>query len=339
MGVNRIAVRGLLRRVPLLAVAVAGIVTIVGSGGALDIGCVFPPCTKPSPSVEVEPTRLTTSVGGSVVFQAVSSNVSNPSYQWCRRPPGSQTCTEIPGATGETYTAAGLNLADDRARYHAILITGSAKIRSSSSGEVSVSPWPGVVFQDGEFQASDWSAAAIASLTGTGVSYTVTRPTGGGNPGAFRSVQYEISAAGVGTVAVSHLAVGAIYDPAVQGAIYAIDFTEDCVVEAGDHNYTMPMIQQAGRTFVPFGWQPRTCTSSQWSAVAPRFSLVAAEFSVINSPPCGTGETCPDFSASGAPITLGLVSGARVSYPDVLPIGTASHGFDNWRATVWRKWR
>jgi hypothetical protein len=70
----------------------------------------------PTLKVEAIPSLVTATVGGSVVFRArLDTSLSAPSFQWCRRPPAGGACADILGATGDSYTAAAVNLADDGA--------------------------------------------------------------------------------------------------------------------------------------------------------------------------------------------------------------------------------
>jgi hypothetical protein len=128
----------------------------------------------------------------------------------------------------------------------------------------------------------------------------------------------------------------AVYDPAVHGAIYLIDFGEDCINSASSNlaPYTTPMIEQAGRRFVATK-SARPCVATTWSAVR-RSSLGTEDFELASGPACATGETCPDLSGSAAPIRFGLVGGAELSGGLVPPVQTG-HGFDNWTVTVWRR--
>jgi hypothetical protein len=98
------------------------------------------------------------------------------------------------------------------------------------------------------------------------------------------------------------------------------------------------MIQQGGRRFVAGSVARRGCALDTWQAVLVRPSLGPGDFVLVDGPACGAGEVCPDFSASGAPVGLGLVSTAALT--SGLPPGTVAqfaHGFDNWRVTVWRR--
>lgn len=336
---------GLAQRGVRFAIVAAGIVTVVGSGVGDwgDWGCIPfdapcpgdgypipPPYTLPS--VKVLPWRATTTVGGSVVFKAVPSDANAPTYQWCRIPAAGGNCETIPGATGESFVVAGVNLSDDGAQYVVRMTSGITV--SAVTAPLAVSPMPGVVFQDGDFLPADWTASAIVSPTQGGPTYNVVRPATGGNPGAFVSVELDMPQ-GPSSVRVIHASRLAVWDPAAQGAIYTIDFTEDC--RAGTTAYqphTFAMIQQAGRTYIANS-TINHCESSEWESATDRSSLDAASFTRIDGPACGTGESCPDFTASGTPIRLGLASSVRLSSGKFA--GTAAHGFDNWRATLWRR--
>jgi hypothetical protein len=94
------------------------------------------------------------------------------------------------------------------------------------------------------------------------------------------------------------------------------------------------MIEQAGRRFVASA-SVMYCSATRWTAVR-RASVGAADFELVDGPACISGEACPNFSASGAPIRLGLVGGAELSSGLVPPVQTG-HGFDNWKVTVWRR--
>jgi len=50
------------------------------------------------------------------------------------------------------------------------------------------------------------------------------------------------------------------------------------------------------------------------------------------NPPCAAGESCPDFSATAAPMRFGYW---RISYG--MTGDTIAHGIDNWKVTVWRR--
>jgi hypothetical protein len=326
----------------LACIAVAGLVTIVGSGGGGDAPqCSFfsnvcNPTVGPSPPplyATIGPRRVAVQVGGTVVF-VVESNVDQPAYQWCRLPAGASVCTEIAGATDATYRLAGANLSDDGATFR-VTVTGTNGTTWAVSS-VAVSSMPGVMFQDGEFLDADWAVTTIAMPSQDGPTASVARAATGGNPGAFRVSTYQLPSV-QSSVRVFYSAVSAGYDPAVQGAINVIDFAEDCINSSSSNlmSYTVPMFEQAGRRFIASRSEV-FCAARSWTA-ARRSSLGAEDFELVDGPACAAGESCPDFSGGGAPIRLGLVGGAdNRSGGVVLPVQT-SHGFDNWKVTVWRR--
>jgi hypothetical protein len=63
-------------------------------------------------------------------------------------------------------------------------------------------------------------------------------------------------------------------------------------------------------------------------------SLAAQDFVLLDGPACGAGDSCPDFSASAAPLRFGFV---RNSQALAGVAGTIAHGIDNWKVTVWRR--
>ena len=323
-----------------LAIAAGGIATIVGSGGV-----PFDPWGS-CPSylcqeyvwVTLEPHRQTAQIGGSVTFRGVASGTATfQQYQWCRLAPGSSTCVVIPGATGSALTVQNATLADDQARY-TVTVSGSGT-SDSDSGQLLVSTTPAVVFEDGEFLEAGWAWSGFVGFAqGTPSSaLRVTRPTVGGNPGAYRAIEYG-PLSSVDRMFATHIAQAATYDPGQLGAIYSIDFRAECRGLSGDgvRMSVRPLLRQGARTYAGDFVYEQECGAPGWNFDSGRGSMVASNFDqILNGPPCGAGETCPDFSAAGAPITFGMYTvNDRV---DAGPTGVASHGVDNWRVSVWRR--
>ena len=201
--------------------------------------------------------------------------------------------------------------------------------------QLAVSAMPGVIYQDGDFLDTDWAVSAVAVPPQGGPTASATRATSGGNPGAFRAAEFVLLRV-PSSVRIFYGALSATYDPATLGAVYRMDFAEDCINNSIGSlaPYTAPMIEQAGRRFVP-SLGVMYCFSATWAAVR-RSSLMAQDFELVDGPACGAGELCPDFSTAGAPIRLGLVGGASLT-SGLLPPVQAAHGFDNWKVTVWRR--
>ena len=338
MGAERFLLRRWARRGLLWAIGAGGIAAIVGSGGGgWWVDCPSSICQL-FVWVEVEPPRQTTHVGQTVTFRAVDSGtVSAQHYQWCRYAPGSSTCAPIAGATGSTLTIPNVNLADDQARYE-VTATASGATGRTDSAQLLVSTAPAVVFEDGEFLDLGWSWSGFVG-NGQGVpssSVSVSRPIAGGNPGAYRAVEYGPLSVG-NRMSAMHVAEAATYDPGQLGAVYSIDFSAECkgLAGYGARMWVMPLLRQGARTFAAAWEHGQSCEGPGWAFDSVRGSIVASEFSeIVGGPPCGAGESCPDFSAAGAPITFGMRT--VNDHVDPGPAGVASQGVDNWRVIVWR---
>lgn len=324
-----------LRALALAGLTLLGLLGIVGSGGG------FPPCDAsfcntgpppPMPTARVEPAYVTALVGTPVTYTVSTTNVSGSlSYQWLRRSAGSSGYVEIPGATGASYSLPGVNLADDGARLLAVVQSNSGAI-VQAVGHLAVSATPGLVFQDGEFLAQDWLASVVVDPAPAGMPAVVTQrlPTGG-NPAAFQRMSFQVPT-GTGSVRVFYTSPAG-YDPSLQGGIYVIDYSEDCLsLQPSISTYTESalVIEQDGRRFLSN--TPSDCQRTQWGGTAGRASLTAADFRQFDGPACAAGASCPDYSASAPPMRFGYW---RISFG--LSGDVIAHGIDNWRVTVWRR--
>jgi len=324
-------------RVLLLAcVSLAGVVAIVGSGGG-SVG--FPPCgspcddpSPPTPSATIDPPYHTALVGSPATYTVSAANVSGaPTYQWQRSNDGGASYADIAGASATTYAIANVNLADDKAVFRAQVRVNGAVVLAPVA-HLAVSAVPGVVLQDTEFLASDWSASPVPADNGAIPAHVEESLASGGNPGAFRRMTYQIPA-GSGAARVFFSSATATWDAATQGAIYVIDYVEDCIaLQSSGTVFTQSslVIAQNGRRFLSDTSQ--SCTATTWSTVTKRAALAPADFRLFDGPACLAGETCPDFSASAAPIRFGYW---RIAF------GAAgqsiAHGIDNWKVTVWKR--
>ena len=321
-----------------VALAVAGLAAIVGSGGGWWIPCTAPTCVR-YVWVEVEPPRLTAQLGQTATFRAVDSGTIPAShYQWCRYAPGSSTCAPIAGATASTLTIQNVNLADDQARYE-VTASASGATSRTSSGQLLVSTAPAVVFEDGEFVEAGWAWSGFVGFPpgAPSAAVSVSQPASGGNPGAYRVVEYGPLSSG-NRMFVTHIALAATYDPGQLGAIYSIDFRAECrgLSGYGVRMGVMPLLRQGARTYLGSSLFRQSCEEPGWAFETGRGSIVASDFSeIVAGPPCGAGESCPDFSAAGAPITFGMYT--INDHVDEGPTGVASQGVDNWRVGVWRR--
>lgn len=319
-------------------IAGLGLIAIVGSGGGMDdsICDVYPdscgPQPPPPPSLSIDPSTVTVQVGSPVTFKATVSNGSGSyRYLWARSADGGATFVEIPGATASTYALASVNLADDGAVFMARASqTNAADLVATAN--LAVSATPGVVFGDGEFLASHWQASS-AIVPGYPVfAHTEEQLASGGNPGAFRRMTVQV-APNSGVSNVSHLWVVSHYDPTVQGAIRSVDYAEDCVqLDTAEFTYVESVffVEQRGRRYFSND-SLSSCGRAGWTRRALR-SLGERDFYLFDGAPCGVGETCPDFSATGAPLRFGYKRRSNGASGE-----TAVSGIDNWRVTVWRR--
>jgi hypothetical protein len=335
------------RRVALAGVVAVGVVAIVGSGGGF-LSDVPPDCfsttcgpTNPgpviTPAVSISPLKQTVQAGTSAAFMAQSVGVDQPRYQWRRSADGGANYFDIAGATASTYTLSQAQFADDGALFR-VDMRGSLNnvvLASSNAVTLLVSSMPAVVFADGEFDPTDWSASAIADPAPNGPTHTEERSATGGLPGAFRRMVHTMTA-GPSSLRVFNDKASAVYDPRVLGAIRAIDYAEDCNRISATTNTidvaSFAMFEQAGRRYVSANG--RGCLSLWVNNFAQLPSLVVSDFRQADGPACSTGEACPDFSASAAPLQFGFAR--SVSRAASAPAASIEHGIDNWKISVWR---
>ena len=331
-----------LRVLALVGVVALGIVAIVGSGGGGSVsGCLAPgPCAGDFPAEPTTPTvdrpRVTTQVGGAAVFSVHAEGIINPTFQWMRAPAGGVFAV-IAGATGSSFTLNGATTLDDGATFE-VLVKGAFDGRqvslTSTSARLAVVSSPPVLIQDGTFAPGDWTVAEIASPAVNGPTHSEQQISTGGNPGDYRRMTFMMPP-GVGELTLFHEYQAAAYDPASQGAIYLVDFTQDCLALAGTLG-AGPQISmtQSGRRYVAGG--PTLCGSSAWSntTLIPG-TFAATDFGLIDGPACAAGESCPNFGADGMPIRFGFFDSHRGSAG--FAGGVGGFGIDNWKVTVWRR--
>lgn len=335
------------RRFVLACVGALGIIGIVGSGGGGDASancsffsnvCDFSGLTIPPfptfPFAAVAPGALTVQVGDTAVFTARWSGIDPLSFQWSRSSDGGRSYVDIAGANSPTYTLAVAQLTDDAAVFR--VRVGNPGVAAGAT--LTVSSMPGVVLQDGDFQLSDWLTVAVADPAQGGPTHSAERLAAGGHPDAYRRMVHAMSP-GPSSLSAFHLYQAATYDPRTEGAIYVIDYTDDCLVlntSATNHYVTSNLLaEQGGRKYAPAAGL-RACASAPWVTAQPlRASLRAADFALVDGPGCGAGESCPDFSGQAAALHFGYVR--RTELVDGRPAESVEHGIDNWKVTVWRR--
>lgn len=331
----RLSIRTVVTHTMIVAL---GVLAILGSGN-VDINpycCpVNDPPTDPTLNVRVLPERQTVQAGTIVEFYAVVIQAAQPlAYQWRRNG------VDITGATGSTYTLGGAQLGDDGALFQ-VAVKDGLGVSGIAGTTLLVSPLPALVFQDADFPVSNWTVSATAQPTENGSTHAESQATDGGNPGPYRSITFQLTP-GPSSLRLVHLAVTATYDPATQGAIHTMEFAADCSRRSFSSEATFtnldqaPVFEQAGRTYRPRNWQGYPCQSGgsiAWTYTS--IGTVTQDEFVFSGPPCGTGEQCPDFSATAAPLRFGFVTTLGLAAGS--PAGSVVQGVDNWKATVWRK--
>ncbi len=322
-------------------IAGAALLALAGCGGVVDA----PQCSffsnvcnptfddvVPFLLATVHPPQQTVQVGATATFSA-AVNVGAVSYQWRRSSDGGLHFVDIPGATGPTYSLAGTQTVDDGTVL--LVEVKSGGLSAQAAGKLVVSSMPGVVFQDGEFLAGDWAAVAVASPASGAPTHVEEQAGSAGVPGAFRQMTHAMPA-GAASLLVLHSARTAVYDPASLGAVYVIDFTEDCILFGANPSTTYVasslLLEQGGRRYTAKALNG--CSQPVWLSLTPRLSLVAADLQQVDGPACGAGEACPDFSATAAPLRFGY---ARSSQQGSGSPATLVHGIDNWKVVVWRR--
>ena len=345
-----------LERIVKGAIGVAGVVSIVASGGGGGFGfipscsnnCFNGPITFPDVySVSINPPQ-TVQVGTPAVFKATVStfNSATPKYAWCRTPPEGGACQVISGEVQTTLTVASAALEDDGAQF-TITASGNDGSKKSASTQLFVSSMAGVVFTDGDFVDAEWTTSAIITPADLPSTYSVMRMTDGGDPGFYRKVTNDVLESG--SVMVFHERPSAVYDPGSQGEIHRIDFSIDCLlitrsaqaanlllISQGDRRYTASIATSTFAT--PNCARDPPDLVGRWYT-APRTTLAREDFDLVAGPACGSNEDCPDFSAHAAPLRFGMVTHAYVGGPrPATPVNYHfEQGLDNWKVTVWRK--
>jgi hypothetical protein len=314
--------RSLVRPALRATIAAAGVLSIIGSGGGfmpdVDVGgCCL------APAVSVVPDLRIAGVGDRITFEAQPLFVTAPvRYRWRRNG------VDIPGADGLTYTLPGANLADDTARFE--IVVEAANGSSSAAATLLVSPGPPVLFEDADFAPDAWSVATDATPSTGGPTLTATQALAGGDPGAYRALRYDMTV-GPSVLQAFHTVAAGTYDPAVQGALYVIDYRASCIkTGAGEVDLAL-LLEQGGRRYA----SPLWVCSVAWMQPFVQRPLRAEEFRRIDGPPCAATEACPDFGPGGAPLRVGLFTAAALSAG--APAVTLTQGVDNWRVALWRR--
>lgn len=200
------------------------------------------------------------------------------------------------------------------------------------------------------FTADELSAATSTLVTrqwrGGGQATLLDQP-GGGNPREYLQIQLQVNdnpSGGVEPPAGSIITAfifpaGAVYTPTVSGAIDRIEQNEDLLFISSSTPTTSGQsralaLRQNGKLYV--GTLRTTGTLAAWTTTpivtqrASNFAELvssATEFALNNA-------SNPDFSATGAPIELGLYRSIATAGTPGAAGFTVNVGVDTWRASV-----
>lgn len=194
-----------------------------------------------------------------------------------------------------------------------------------------------VAFSDGVFAPSAWSASTITNANGVGSVTTETQFLAGGNPGEYRRIELNLNAIAPGGGVFSlNFNNGAFYDPATQGAVTAINYSEDArnfqPAAGGDIQGGGLLIVQSGSIFIqrtPIFVVPNPAFTDWASQSA---SLLASDLWELSPTGLLDPSTNPDFSASGGVMQLGFWRGG--SSGNFVGTDFRDAGIDNWRVVI-----
>ena len=192
----------------------------------------------------------------------------------------------------------------------------------------------GSVFFDGTFTDSDWGLTKFDNSAGTTSAAQVST---GGNLGAYRQVTNNVGnapppASCLGTLVGFHAKVGAVYNPAQQGAITSVDYSEDAILISGggDGQGAGPALIQGGQVYLG----PEHVTPSLSWTHFPNWEIRASDFSAVNVTCTAFVDASrhPDFSSSGSTIQFGFfrANSTGAGGPGYTTVG----GIDNWTVVV-----
>lgn len=174
-------------------------------------------------------------------------------------------------------------------------------------------------YADGSF-GFNWTSTKIYDSTpGATATFASVTPIIGGNPGTFRETTHTW---GAGAILVAHLNSAAVHNPATE-PVYSIDTSWDLkhttgVSIGGAVGYRLA-IQQGSAIY---GGPNDDIFSTSWTSFS-RTNILPSDFTLWS----GFGSPTPDFSATGAPMTLGFISANSQGGPGFV---TKVSGIDNW---------
>lgn len=189
-------------------------------------------------------------------------------------------------------------------------------------------------FFDGVFNNSDWTVTTFTNANGAGSFVASGQSPSGGNPNEFRRVSHAVNVSGPGGSVVGiHLKSTAFYNPAVDGAISSIYYSEDSInfsSQGGNGQGTGLAMLQGGKYYIlrnPILVMPYSGYSTWTPNIAA--SISAADLYEVTPTGAILSTSNPDFSASGGVMQLGFWRGnsGNISYDTAC-------GIDNWNVRM-----
>ena len=189
------------------------------------------------------------------------------------------------------------------------------------------------VFSDGTFLQSDWDYAVYT--LGNGETQNYSQALSGGNPDSYLYIEDILPMANSSVFGV-FLKKGATYDPAVNGPISSIDYSEDAIMFwgplFGDGQASQLVVKQGNKIYAQTPYF--TTQFSEWTPLS-RCGLTSADFALFDPNICDFIYTSnPDFSSTGDLLTFGLSRGNSSNYSGGYSL---AGGIDNWKVTVYSK--
>lgn len=185
------------------------------------------------------------------------------------------------------------------------------------------------LFADTELPESPWRPVVVPFNDDGTSAATWTAKSSGGAPGAYAQVRIRLGAAQAAPASAFAIFTrsDAVYDPSVEGPIATIDFAETARTFDERGYRTGPALVQGGVAYVALlAESPLFTTSDSWTL------LTASGLDAEDFVRPGTS-LHPDFSATGAPISLGFYC-ARSGLAYQVATDGPVVGIDNWAVEV-----
>ena len=177
-----------------------------------------------------------------------------------------------------------------------------------------------VIFSDGTFSNSDWTVTTIQAGGGGMVDFA-GQVASGGNPGSYRRVDLTVNSGSGTAIFAINLSTISVYNPQTQGAITAIDYSENGIAFGTSQSAGFCLLQNGTVFFAnSLSYIPTASWTTHSASGQTQF-----DFSDID------GVATPNFSATGAPITFGFWRESSAGGGSGF---SSSTGIDNWTVDI-----